>query len=170
LLRNSDAEAETNEFEDEKELLKTPPREDGEAPAAPPADGKVTSDQIDKLSSELGEKWKDLAEELRHITSKDIKTFEEDAEDDALRARIALVRTHQSNLLFNKILVRMARQKRSRSNFSCSVGDTQSNWSGRNCKQRFWRKNGAIVLNFRRVHCPTSQSISKIMSKIKNKN
>ena len=129
MLRNSDAEADTNEFEDEKELLKTPPREDAEAPAAP-ADGKVTSDQIDKLSTELGEKWKDLAEELRHITSKNIKTFEEDAEDDALRARIALVRTDQNNLIFNIILVRMARQKWSRSNFSCSVGDTQSNWSG----------------------------------------
>ena len=133
MLRNnsSDAEADTNEFEDEKELLKTPPREETEAPAAP-ADGKVTSDQIDKLSTELGEKWKDLAEELRHITSKDIKTFEEDAEDDAIRARIALVRPHQSYLQFNihEILVRMARQKWSGSNFSCSVGDTQSNWPG----------------------------------------
>ena len=97
MLRNSDAEADTNEFEDEKELLKTPPREDSEAPVAS-VDGKVTSDQIDKLSSELGEKWKDLAEELRHITSKDIKTFEEDAEDDALRAKIALVKPHQSYL------------------------------------------------------------------------
>jgi len=91
----SDAEADTNEFEDEKELLKTPPREEAEAPVS---DGKVTSDQIDKLSTELGEKWKDLAEELRHITSKDIKTFEEDAEEDAVRARIALVRAHQSFL------------------------------------------------------------------------
>ena len=58
----------------------------------------MTSDQIDKLSTELGEKWKDLAEELRHITSKDIKSFEEDADDDALRAKIALVRPNQSYL------------------------------------------------------------------------
>jgi len=89
-----DAEADTNEFEDEKELLKTPPQEETEAPVP---DGKVTSDQIDKLSTELGEKWKDLAEELRHITSKDIKSFEEDADDDALRAKIALCAWQDKN-------------------------------------------------------------------------
>lgn len=89
-----EAEAETNDFEDEKDLDATPPRE-AEAPEIP--DGKVTSSQLDELVKELGSKWKELAEELRHINAQDIINFEKDADTDELRARIALVTWQDKN-------------------------------------------------------------------------
>lgn len=80
-----------NEFENEKEE---------EAPPTPVKDektGLLTNEEVDQLAKALGTKWVELAEELRHITQKDIKTFKEDADDDELRARIALVAWQDKN-------------------------------------------------------------------------
>jgi len=80
-----------NEFENEKEE---------EAPPTPVKDektGLLTNEEVDQLAKALGNKWEELAEELRHITQKDIKMFKEDAEDDELRARIALVAWQDKN-------------------------------------------------------------------------
>lgn len=74
-----------NEFENEKEE---------EAPPTPVKDektGMLTNEQVEHLAKALGDKWEELAAELRHITQKDIKAFKDDADNDELRARIALV-------------------------------------------------------------------------------
>ena len=72
----------------------------------------MTNEEVDQLAKALGNKWGELAEELRHITQKgspcrkiwpffiiilDIKMFKEDADDDELRARIALVAWQDKN-------------------------------------------------------------------------
>ena len=73
----------------------------------------MTNEEVDQLAKALGNKWEELAEELRHITQKgkhfinktlayfniilDIKMFKEDADDDELRARIALVAWQDKN-------------------------------------------------------------------------
>ena len=53
-----------NEFENEKEE---------EAPPTPVKDektGLLTNEEVDQLAKALGNKWEELAEELRHITQK----------------------------------------------------------------------------------------------------
>ena len=53
-----------NEFENEKEE---------EAPPTPVKDektGLLTNEEVDQLAKALGDKWEELAEELRHITQK----------------------------------------------------------------------------------------------------
>ena len=121
-----DADAEDNEFENEKD---EPKEEKVEKPVKTTG---IPANKLEELAKELGSNWKQLAEELRtgfllylnknnfwktfflfdaifwpfdikilpfirHITSKDIKNTEEDAEDDFLRAKIALVLWQDKN-------------------------------------------------------------------------
>ena len=80
-----------NEFEAEKEE---------EAPATPVKDEKtdlLDNDDIERLAKELGEKWEELALELRHIKQSDIKSFKEDSDEASVRARVALCAWQDKN-------------------------------------------------------------------------
>jgi len=90
--KSVDAAPEDNEFENEKEEVK----EEKEEPAAVKSN-QISSEKLDELAKALGSKWKQLAQELRHINSSDIKNCEADAEDDAIRAKIALVLWQDKN-------------------------------------------------------------------------
>jgi len=81
-----------NEFENEKE--------ETTAPGTPVRDektGLLTNDQVDDLAMQLEDKWEDLANELRHIKSEDIKSIKKDAEDNTTRARIAITTWQDKN-------------------------------------------------------------------------
>lgn len=91
--KSLDAVPEDNEFENEKEDIKEDIQED----SSPPKSSMISSQKLDELAKELGSKWKQLAQELRHITASDIKNCEEDTDDDAIRAKVALVLWQDKN-------------------------------------------------------------------------
>ena len=90
--KSVDAAPEDNEFENEKEEPKEEKEEE-----QPQKSAAISSEKLDELATALGAKWKQLAQELRHITSADIANCENDAESDELRAKIALVLWQDKN-------------------------------------------------------------------------
>ena len=90
--KSLDAAPEDNEFENEKEEIKEEKEETPQAKSS-----QISGEKLEELAKALGPKWKQLAQELRHINAADIKNCEADADDDAIRAKIALVLWQDKN-------------------------------------------------------------------------
>merc|ERR1711935_1209089 len=117
-----------NEFENEKE--------ETTAPGTPVRDektGLLTNDQVDDLAMQLEDKWEDLANELRHIKSEDIKSIKK-------RRR----RQHHPRADSDH---HVARQERGRGDQGDHGRDTDRDWLRGDRWRRLRRgKNGGIDL------------------------